>query len=120
MENSQKAIKFLGEARAVVQRLCSSFGQGWVWFPVLVEGRDDACAVLWEANDGLLNAIFFVWKNRDGKIQSERALFKTEVPRDFKIEGAKQEGDKIFVEISPPIGTFVHNLSEMNIVPLLS
>ncbi len=119
MEN-RKTILFLGEARVVVQKLCSSFGQGWVWFPVLVERRDDACAVLWESNSGLLNIIFFVWKDRDGKIRTKRAIFKVKSPVDFKIEGARQERDKIFVDISPPIGTFVHLLSEMNVVPLLS
>jgi len=124
MHKTDEAIRFLNKAEAVAKKLGSSLGNGFVWSAVLVEGRDDACAVLWEEDgldeDGLLCAVFFVWRDREGNIQSRRAVFKHKTAIDMEIKSARQVGESILIEIDPPSGTLLYPIDELNIKNLLS
>jgi len=124
MKKTYEVIRFLKEAGVIAKKLGLSLGKGFVWPAVLVDGRDDACVVLWEANrlddEGLLYAVFFVWRDREGKIQSRRAVFRHKTVIDVQIKSARQVGESILIEIEPPSGTLLYSIDELNIKGLLS
>ena len=124
MKKTHEAIRFLNEAEATAKKLGLSLGKGFVWSAVLVDGRDDACVVLWEAtnldDEGLLYAVFFIWRDRERKIQSLRTVFGHKTVIDVQIKSARQVGESILVEIDPPSGTLMYPIKELNIKGLLS
>lgn len=108
-------FRFLWKAEKMTEEMGSSLGKGFVWPAVIVDDRDDVCAVLWEADElddeKLVYAVFLVWRDRQGKYQWQRAAFERKVA-DIKIKSAKQAGKYILVEINPPNTMLIFSINE--------
>ena len=120
MLKDKEKIFFLQYAKSSAEKQGSALGEGFVWPPVPVEEQDNVCAVLWEANDGRLYAVFLIWKDRDENFRVRRMVFRSVAPINIKISSAKLVAEEILIEIEPPIGTFVHPLEDMKMKKLLS